>query len=116
MTKSKGSSYIRFLNFIDALDAKSGVKKLDDIEEQLLNIIMRSFAQEREILVGELLVLDTIGSQATLHGRIVNLRKLGFVDLVVDVTDGRKKKVAPTKLAIKHYESLSKLLSQAAAT
>ena len=110
------NSYIRFLNCIEVLELKAGAKKLDALEEQLLNSIMLAYAQGREILVGDLLVMSNLGSQATLHGRIKSLRTAGYIRLVTDNVDGRKKKVVPTKMAIKHYEDLSKLLTKAALT
>jgi len=110
------SSYIRFLNCIDALEEKGGVKKLDAIEAQLLDWVMVTDAQGCEILVGDLLLLSHIGSQATLHGRVQKLIELGYVKQALDSVDGRKKKILPTKLAIKRYEMLSKLLEKAITT
>ena len=49
MTTMNQSSYIRFLNCIDALEEKGGVKKLDAIETQLLDWV---------ILVRRLLCMD----------------------------------------------------------
>ena len=114
MSKINHSSYIRFLNTVNAMDATRSGKKLDAIEEQLLDKIMLSFSQETEVLVGDLLVLSQIGSQATLHGRVKNLVTMGYIKLTVDAIDNRKKQVIPTKLALKHYEKLSKLLEKAA--
>lgn len=111
-TSMNHSSYIRFLNCIDALEAKGGVTKLDAIETQLLDWIMMTFSQGGEILVGDLLVLSHIGSQATLHGRLQKLITLGYVKQALDSVDGRKKKILPTKIAIKRYEILSKLLEK----
>ena len=116
MSKINYSSYMRFLNCLNTLDAKSVEKKLDFIEVSLLDQVMLGFTQEREILVGDLLTLSHIGSQATLHGRLKNLDKRGYIKLVVDGLDQRKKKVIPTKLAIKHYEKLSTLLELAASS
>ena len=102
-----GNSYIRFLNCIKAIESKSG---LDAIQKQLLDVVMVAHSQKQEILVGDLLQLHNIGSQATLHGRIKQLSADGYVRLVTDAVDGRKKKVTPTKQALKHYDSLSKFL------
>ena len=113
MTTMNQSSYIRFLNCIDALEEKGGEKKLDAIETQLLDWVMMTDAQGCEILVGDLLLLSHIGSQATLHGRVQKLIELGYVKQALDSVDGRKKKILPTKLAIKRYEILSKLLEKA---
>jgi len=114
MSKINHSSYIRFLNTVNAMDATRAGKKLDAIEEQLLDKIMLSFSQDTEVLVGDLLILSQIGSQATLHGRVKNLATKGYIKLAVDSVDNRKKKVIPTKLTLKHYEKLSKLLERAA--
>jgi DNA-binding MarR family transcriptional regulator len=105
-SSSKNSAYIRFLNLIDVLDRINPGKKLDAIEESLLNKI------GQVILVGDLISLAELGSQATLHGRLKNLRAMGLIEMNAD-EDGRKKHVVPTKLAIKRYEELSKCLEKA---
>ena len=110
---SMENSYIRFLNLSESLVANSGSTKLDATEEQLLRAVMIAHSQGSETLVGDLLVLSHIGSQATLHGRVHNLIAAGHLKLVVDLDDGRKKKVIPTKQALKHYDNLSKLLAKA---
>jgi len=53
-------------------------KKLDAIEEQLLNKITVAATQGEKLLVGDLICLSKIGSQATLHGRIKNLVVMGL--------------------------------------
>jgi DNA-binding MarR family transcriptional regulator len=113
MNSQKSMSYVRFLNLIHAIDEPGTNRQLDSIEEQLLDQVILAFSHERQVLVGDLIQLSGIGSQATLHGRIKSLAAKGYVKLVEDATDGRKKNVIPTKLAIKHYDSLSKLLAKA---
>lgn len=110
--KSKNPAYIRFLNLIDVLDRINPGKKLDSTEESLLNKIVLSAHQNQIILVGDLISLTDLGSQATLHGRLKNLRAMGYIEMAVD-EDGRKKHVVPTKLAVKRYEELSKCLEKA---
>jgi len=107
------SAYIRFLNCLDGLDHMNPDKKLDATEEQLLNKITLAATQGKELLVGDLISLSELGSQATLHGRIKNLVAMGYVKLNEDKTDGRKKFVMPTTKAIKHYEHLSACLEKA---
>jgi DNA-binding transcriptional ArsR family regulator len=111
-SSSKNSAYIHFLNLIDVLDRINPGKKLDAIEESLLNKIVLSAHQGQVILVGDLISLAELGSQATLHGRLKNLRAMGLIDMNAD-EDGRKKHVVPTKPAIKRYEELSKCLEKA---
>ena len=67
---------------------------------------------KQSILVGDLISLAKLGSQATLHGRLKNLSAMGYIKMVAN-EDGRKKEVGPTKIAIKRYEELSKCLEKA---
>jgi DNA-binding transcriptional ArsR family regulator len=108
----KSSAYVRFLNLIDVLDRINPGKKLDATEESLLDKIVLSAHQGEIVLVGDLISLSELGSQATLHGRLKNLRAMGLIDMTAE-EDGRKKHVVPTKLAIKRYDELSKCLEKA---
>ena len=109
----KPTAYTRFLNCLDSLDRINPGKKLDSIEEQLLNRITLANSQGKDLLVGDLISLSELGSQATLHGRIKNLVAIGYVKLNEDKADGRKKFVIPTAKALKHYEHLSACLEKA---
>jgi hypothetical protein len=111
-SNSKNSAYIRFLNLIDVLDRINPGNKLDATEESLLNKIVLSAHQGQIMLVGDLISLAELGSQATLHGRLKNLRAMGLIDMAAD-EDGRKKHVVPTKSAIKRFEERSKCLEKA---
>ena len=113
MSTAKSSCYIRFLNLIDALDRMNPGKKLDSVEESLLDKIILSFHENQSILVGDLISLSELGSQATLHGRLKNLSALGYIKMGAN-QDGRKKEVVPSKMALKRYEELSKCLEKAA--
>jgi hypothetical protein len=113
MATTKSPSYIRFLNSLDALDRINPSKKLDSIEESLLDKIVNCSYLKESVLVGDLISLAELGSQATLHGRLKNLSAVGYIKMASN-TDGRKKEVLPTKLAIKRYEEISKCLEKAA--
>ena len=113
MSTIKSSCYIRFLNLIDALDRMNPGKELDSTEESLLDKIVLSFHAKQAILVGDLISISDLGSQATLHGRLKNLSAMGYIKMAVN-EDGRKKEVVPTKIALKRYEEISKCLEKAA--
>ena len=85
---------------------------LDSVEESLLDKIILSFHENQSILVGDLISLSELGSQATLHGRLKNLSALGYIKMAAN-QDGRKKEVVPSKMALKRYEELSKCLEKA---
>ncbi len=112
MSSAKSSCYIRFLNLIDALDRMNPGKKLDSVEESLLDKVILSFHAQQPILVGDLIAMSELGSQATLHGRLKNLSALGYIQMAANA-DGRKKEVIPSKMALKRYEELSKCLEKA---
>jgi inorganic pyrophosphatase len=111
MSTEKPSAYLRFLNLIDALDRINPGKKLDAIEKSLLDRIVSAAHAKQAILVGDLISLSELGSQATLHGRLKNLTAMGYIKMASN-DDGRKK-VLPTKLALKRYEDISKCLEKA---
>ena len=113
MSTSKASPYLRFLNLLDAIDRINPGKKLDSIEESLLNKIILASVAKQSVLVGDLISLSDLGSQATLHGRVKNLSAMGYIKMAAN-EDGRKKEVLPTKIALKRYEDISKCLEKAA--
>jgi DNA-binding MarR family transcriptional regulator len=112
MPTTKSSPYIRFLNLIDVLDRINPGKKLDSTEKSLLDQIVLSFHANHSLLVGDLISMSELGSQATLHGRLKNLSAMGYIKMAAN-EDGRKKEVVPTKIAIKRYEEMSKCLEKA---
>ncbi len=112
MPALKTSSYIKFLNLVDAIDRINPGKKLDCIEESLLDKIVSCAHAKQAILVGDLISISDLGSQATLHGRLKNLSALGYIKMAANA-DGRKKEVLPTKLALRRYEEMSKCLEKA---
>lgn len=93
------NSYIHFLSIVEDLGQSNPAASLDDIECQLLVYILLTHNKGQLMLVGDLIQLSRMGSQATLNGRIKNLETLGYINLVVAQDDARKKFVTPTKLA-----------------
>jgi DNA-binding MarR family transcriptional regulator len=85
---------------------------LDCIEESLLDRIVACAHANESILVGDLISINCLGSQATLHGRLKNLSAMGYIKMAANA-DGRKKEVLPTKMALKRYEEISKCLEKA---
>ena len=113
MPTNKASPYLRFLNLLDVIDRINPGKKLDSIEESLLNKIILASVAKQSVLVGDLISLSDLGSQATLHGRVKNLSAMGYIKMAAN-EDGRKKEVLPTEIALKRYEDISKCLEKAA--
>ena len=110
MTSKSYLVYLRFFNAVDNLQRSNPAGKLDFLEIQLLEYILQRTNNQSTVLIGDLLKLTLLGSQATLHGRIKNLVANGFLKLTVDQRDCRKKKVHPTKLAFKYIDFMSKCM------
>ena len=117
MTKvhaTKNLSYIRFLKMIDTFDNIKSADQLDSIEESLLDHIALTMFKDQEMLVMDLIGLESLGSKATLHKRIKKLVIKGYIQLIIDTQDERKKNVVLTPKAYRYYERLSQLIDKVA--
>jgi DNA-binding MarR family transcriptional regulator len=106
------SSYLRFLQLVELVDGLRPRSQLDKFEEHLLNHIALSAAQGRDLLVKDLICLQKIGSLATLHNRIKSLVASGYIRLVTDDVDIRKKHVVITAKTNKYFEKLSLVIDK----
>ncbi len=103
--------YLQFIEASSSIKNLSQFPELDSIEVELLNSIALRWKDNNSLLVNEAISLEKIGSRATLHARIKNLRTKGYVDFHQDI-DGRKKILKPTMLAMGYFSHLSNLLMQ----
>jgi len=92
---------------IDTFDNIKSVNQLDSIEEYLFDHIALTKLRDQELLVMDLIGLESLGPKATLHKRIIKLVVKGYIQLIIDTQDERKKNVVLTSKAYRHYERLS---------
>ena len=112
MSSKLNQSYFRFLELCNLIaDIKPRIA-LDKVEILLLDHIALALSQNTDLFVKDLICLSEIGSLATLHNRIKNLVVRGYIRLVADDQDNRKKHVVLTAKARKYYENLSRLIDQ----
>ena len=104
--------YFQYIESLSTLKHSNQYQTLDSMELELLNEIAITWKHGKPLLVNEAISLNEIGSRATLHARIKNLRKKGYVDFHTDI-DGRKKIIKPTTIAINYFSSLAHLLATA---
>jgi hypothetical protein len=104
--------YFQYIESLSSLKHSNQFQALDSMELELLNEIAITWKHGKPLLVNEAISLNEIGSRATLHARIKNLRKKGYVDFHTDI-DGRKKIIKPTILAMSYFSSIANLLSTA---
>ena len=107
------NSYLRFLRLADAL-TRSHEKPLDPLSKDILEHILKSMIlNENKIVVGDILSLNNLGSQATLHKRLHGLIDGGYIKLK-STDDGRVKQIELTKKADKYFANLSQAIEKAA--
>ena len=98
--------YFQYIESLSSLKHSNQFQALDSMELELLNEIAITWKHGKPLLVNEAISLNEIGSRATLHARIKNLRKKGYVDFHTDI-DGRKKIIKPTILAMSYFSSIA---------
>lgn len=104
--------YFQYIESLSSLKHSKQFLALDSMELELLNEIAIRWKHGKPLLVNEAISLNAIGSRATLHARIKNLRKKGYVEFHTDI-DGRKKIIKPTVMAIDYFSSVATLFSSA---
>lgn len=109
------NSYLRFLRLADALVKSSG-KPLDSLSKEILEYICKEIMlNETQFTIKDILALERLGSQATLHKRLHSLVDEGYLKLK-PTNDGRVKQIEITNKAKKHFADLSQALKLAAKT
>ena len=109
-------AYLRFMQLAESFDRMNLSSKLDHVEKELLDKLIAAYYNGEFPLMGELIAIKTIASQATLHSRIKSLIAKGYIDIVADDEDSRKKHLVPTRLALTFYANLSDALIKATLT
>jgi hypothetical protein len=99
MVKKSKSIYLDMQHSIKVINRRYKVEK--HLELCLLNSICNSYLNDESVRVLDLLLLEGIASQATLHSGIKSLAKKGLLSMSKDPDDGRIRLVLPTKLALK---------------
>jgi DNA-binding MarR family transcriptional regulator len=103
-------SYFRFL---DKLSESNKKYNLSNDERLLLDVVATSIHAGKVMYVKDLITLNQIASQATLHKALSSLVDKRLLELKITKQDGRLKEVHLTKLASKRYEDLSKAIELA---
>jgi hypothetical protein len=106
------NSYLRFLHLADTL-INPNEKPLDSLSKDILEHISKDIVLNKgKIVVGDILMLSQLGSQATLHKRLHALVDDGYLKLK-STNDGRVKQIELTKKANKYFAGLSQALEKA---
>jgi DNA-binding MarR family transcriptional regulator len=111
--KAGADVYVRFLQLAETIRGLPTLPPLDPLEERILSWVARAAQRQERLSVRDMMAKEELGAPATIHGRLKSMREKGWITLA-DTEDTRRKQVALTKSAVKHFERLSKLMVQAA--
>jgi hypothetical protein len=110
-------TYVRFLNFIDAIRGNGGLPQLDHLEASLIDALAKRWASHRPITVLETINSGVSGaSQSTIHRRLKTLQQLDMITLRLDDHDKRVKYLEPTPKCIDYLNHMGACLVMTAET
>ena len=104
--------YLRFRGLVAALNAMPGMQSFGVNERALFDEIMLAWAEGEPLTVRQAISIARLGSPATLHKRLLRLRKMGFVDAATPDGDRRTKYLVPTQLGLEYVQKLGSALVQ----
>ncbi|MEI7532631.1 MAG: hypothetical protein WCK52_11945 [Betaproteobacteria bacterium] len=105
-------NFFKYFELIEEMKQSSKFFRIDNLEREILEVISVNWNKKNLLLVSDVISLSKIGSPATLHARLKNLRDKGFVEYVLD-NDARKKFVQPTEQALNYFGDLVRCMSAA---
>ena len=103
----------KYLRYLAVLDKSNKKFQLTNDERLLLDVVATAIHADKVIYVKDLITLNHIASQATLHKALMALIDKKLVHFKFTKEDARLKEVHLTKLAEKRYEELSKAIENA---
>lgn len=105
------AAYLRFLNLAATVMAMPGLDAFGVDERALFEEILRAWGREQPLSVRQAIDLKALGSPATLHKRLVRLRKMDMVYAEIDERDRRTKLLVPTDKGLRYANTLGKAIS-----
>jgi DNA-binding MarR family transcriptional regulator len=97
----------RLKNVLRAAEADSGAGTLDPLSLEILGRVGDAHIAQETLIVGDIISNDAYGSPATAHGRIKKLAKQGWLRLIDDPADGRRKILKLSDKAVRMYNKMS---------
>ena len=79
---------------------------VNDRQAFILDYICEKHLSHKACHIQEIILLKTVGSQATLHAVTKVLAKLSLIQVRIDPVDNRMKNILPTPLALQRLKTL----------
>jgi len=109
---SNSVTYLKFLHLSEALRTLEKFPALDAIEERLLNQCALSWLDGKAVTVVEAMKSSEEISPSTAHRRLKNLRKKGYITLLLDDLDNRVKYITYTQQTREYFSQLGACLTK----
>ncbi|NBT80959.1 MAG: hypothetical protein EBT56_04760 [Betaproteobacteria bacterium] len=106
--------YLRFRTLLDSLKELPAADVITPELDTLLAVIGNAWQAGKPYPVRKLLIREELGSPATIHKRIHQLKDAGFVSFETLEHDSRVRLIVPTEQAQRHFAELAKVILQAA--
>ena len=97
------------LEYLSKIDKARLINKsyhVNNRQAVILDYICEKHLSHKGCHIKEIILLKTVGSQATLHAVTKDLAKLSLIKVSIDPVDNRMKNVLPTPLALKRLKAL----------
>lgn len=105
-------TYLRFLHHSESLRVLEKFPALDAIEERLLNQCALSWLEGKAVTVVDAMKSSEEISPSTAHRRLKNLRKKGYITLVLDELDNRVKYITYSQQTREYFSHLGACLTK----
>ena len=109
-------TYLKFLHLSEALRTLDKFPALNAIEERLLNQCALSWLDGKAVTVVEAMKSSEEISPSTAHRRLKNLRKKGYITLVLDDLDNRIKYITYSQQTREYFSQLGACLTKSTTT
>jgi len=100
---------ITMLKYLSKIEKVRSINKnyhVSDRQAAILDYVCEKHLSHKACHINEIILLKTIGSQATLHAVTKELTKLNLIKVSMDLVDNRMKNVLPTPLALTRLRAL----------
>jgi DNA-binding MarR family transcriptional regulator len=106
--------YLRFRSLLDSINGLPDASIITPELDTLLAVIGTAWHSGKPLAVRKLLIREELGSPATIHKRIHQLKDAGFVSFEGKEGDSRVRLVVPTEQALRYFAEHAKVIQQAA--
>ena len=99
---------LKYLNFSDLQNRLFNSYHIDYRQCEILRFVFRSYSKQQSIKISDVLSLQEIASQATIHKIVHELIKVNLLKSESDPNDERVKYLTPTPASLELFSELGK--------